>query len=382
MFILSLMAVSTAPMAQGARPKMATPKAKAQKAAPKRALPQQYAAIAVDRSQNFAYGVSWDQPTKAAADKVAIEEVAKRGGHGSIVLSWSGNGCGAYRTIDAKSGSAYGWGAAATQDAADAIAMAEATKRANGALANNHAWACNSNQNLTFVVIFNDPNLPVVKIGNQVWTSKNADIAKFQNGDDIPFFNDQAKFIAEGKAGRPASYCYNDTQCAKFGRQYNLYALIDQRGFAPKGWRVPNKEDYEQLKNGLPQPPLFSGIEWPANSLLATWGWPWIEAYQPKPPKNPNGFNAVAVAPFSCNPSSGQGMVGNEYTNSVMGDAIFWTVSKSPDGANKYAKFTIENDRYGDVRLKISSLSKESLDYDNKHELPECDHSVRLIQGN
>src|SRR4051812_46754703 len=57
-------------------------------------------ALAIDRQNGFAYGFAFDQATRADAEARALEEVSKRGGNGTVVLVWSGEGCGAYRTID------------------------------------------------------------------------------------------------------------------------------------------------------------------------------------------------------------------------------------------------------------------------------------------
>jgi hypothetical protein len=103
-----------------------------------------YGALAVDRNNGFYYGWAYDYDTRAEAEQRALEECRKRGGSGTVVLVWQGKGCGAYRTINGNVGTAYGWGVAETQSAADAIATQECLKRSNGNPASNHVWACNS----------------------------------------------------------------------------------------------------------------------------------------------------------------------------------------------------------------------------------------------
>lgn len=112
--------------------------AAAQPAAPK------FGALAVDRAKNFAFGFSFDQPSRADAERRALDEARKRGGNAAVVLVWSGAGCGAYRTVEPRDGDAYGWGVAASRGDADAIAQREAMKRSNGKIPSNNAWACNS----------------------------------------------------------------------------------------------------------------------------------------------------------------------------------------------------------------------------------------------
>ena len=115
-----------------------------------------YGALSVDRNNGFHYGFAFDHPSRAAAEAVAGNECTTRGGNCSIVLSWSGAGCGAYRTIDGQVGTAYGWGLAPTSQQADAIAMDEAMKRSNGQHPSNHAWSCNAADAGAFRVLANE----------------------------------------------------------------------------------------------------------------------------------------------------------------------------------------------------------------------------------
>lgn len=124
--------------------------ASAQPVAPK------FGALAVDRAKGFAFGFSFDQPSRLDAERRALEETRKRGGDGAVVLVWSGAGCGAYRTVDPKDGNAYGWGLARTRAEADAIAQREALKRSNGSVTWNNAWACNSSPAEPLNVLKND----------------------------------------------------------------------------------------------------------------------------------------------------------------------------------------------------------------------------------
>lgn len=116
-----------------------------------------FGALAVDRSNGFYYGFSYDQPSRAAAEQRAIDEGRKKGGKVSVVLVWSGSGCGAYRTVQSGQGDAYGWGVAATHQQADVIASREAAKRAPGTPTPNNAWACNSNTPAPLNVLKNEP---------------------------------------------------------------------------------------------------------------------------------------------------------------------------------------------------------------------------------
>lgn len=116
-----------------------------------------FGALAVDRAKGFIYGFAYDQPSRAEAEKRALDEARERGGKPAIVLSWSGPGCGAYRTVDQKDGNAYGWGLADTREMADAIARTEAAKRSGGAPVSKHVWGCNARSDAKQTVFKNEP---------------------------------------------------------------------------------------------------------------------------------------------------------------------------------------------------------------------------------
>lgn len=114
-----------------------------------------FGALAIDRSEGFYFGWSVDHPSLDAAEQRSLKECEKKGGSCSIVLAWSGKGCGAYRTTQSRDGDAYGWGVAGTRQQADAIATKEAQKRSNGKPTPNHVWGCNSTNN-PLVIIKNE----------------------------------------------------------------------------------------------------------------------------------------------------------------------------------------------------------------------------------
>ncbi|NEU09640.1 DUF4189 domain-containing protein [Flavihumibacter sp. R14] len=114
-----------------------------------------YSALAVDRKNGFYYGWSYDYRTLAEAEQKALLECEKRGGDCSIVLSFSGAGCAAYRTISGTVGTAFGWGIAASKEEADAIATRECLERSEGKTPSNFVWACNSTTTAPLKEIYN-----------------------------------------------------------------------------------------------------------------------------------------------------------------------------------------------------------------------------------
>ena len=92
-----------------------------------------------------------------------------------------------------------------------------------------------------------------IKIGNQIWLAKNLDVDSFTNGDKITEAktNEEWNFASNNKI--PA-YCYyenNKANGAVYGKLYNFYAVNDSRGLAPKGWHIPNKQEWIILSNCL-----------------------------------------------------------------------------------------------------------------------------------
>ena len=85
-----------------------------------------------------------------------------------------------------------------------------------------------------------------VKIGTQVWTSKNLDVSTFRNGEAIPEVKNRDEWIKAGENKQPA-WCYydNDVQNGKtYGKLYNWYAVNDSRGLAPKGYHIPSDAEW------------------------------------------------------------------------------------------------------------------------------------------
>ena len=89
-----------------------------------------------------------------------------------------------------------------------------------------------------------------VQIGNQKWSVKNLDVTHFSNGDPILEIRDNDEWLKCFKKKIPA-YCHIDNDpnnTTEFGLLYNFYAVHDPRGLAPIGWKIPSKEDWDELR--------------------------------------------------------------------------------------------------------------------------------------
>ena len=106
-----------------------------------------------------------------------------------------------------------------------------------------------------------------VKIGKQTWMSDNLNVDRFRNGDPIQEVRSLTEWKKAYNAEQPA-YCYykyNQSYGSKFGKLYNIYAVNDTRGLAPKGWHIPSLFELNQLIKYL-------GHE-PATKMKNTNGW-------------------------------------------------------------------------------------------------------------
>ncbi len=107
------------------------------------------------------------------------------------------------------------------------------------------------NPNLTYGSMTDiDGNVyKTITVGKQTWMAQNLRVTHYRNGDPINFDTDSLTDWNKIKVG---TYCtpYATTDLdtiATYGLLYNGYAVIDSRNIAPKGWRVPTKEDIDQL---------------------------------------------------------------------------------------------------------------------------------------
>lgn len=86
-----------------------------------------------------------------------------------------------------------------------------------------------------------------VNIGKQIWTIENLDITTYRNGDIIPKIED----AEEWKTLKTGAWCYFENNIENnniHGKLYNYYAVIDPRGLAPEGFRIPQHYDWLSLQ--------------------------------------------------------------------------------------------------------------------------------------
>jgi len=86
----------------------------------------------------------------------------------------------------------------------------------------------------------------IVTIGEQTWMAENLNVKHFRNGDEISHVTDGDVWDDYEK---PA-WCFPENNIEnekKYGRLYNGFAILDPRGLAPDGWRIPTDNDWSKL---------------------------------------------------------------------------------------------------------------------------------------
>lgn len=103
-------------------------------------------------------------------------------------------------------------------------------------------------------------SFPTVKICNQEWMTKNLDVVCYSNGDPIP----QVQNPKEWENLKTGAWCYYENELENgliYGKLYNGFAVHDERGIAPKGFKIPSIEDFEALFKNLSKKIIRSKVE-------------------------------------------------------------------------------------------------------------------------
>ena len=153
-----------------------------------------------------------------------------------------------------------------------------------------------------------------IKIGTQIWATKNLEVSNFRNGEPIPEARTDAEWEKAWQKGNPA-WCYYDNDLAngaKYGKLYNWYAVNDPRGLAPKGWHIPSNEEWTTLTDNLGGKDVVAGTKMKSSS-----GWK----------DNRNGSNSSGFAGL---PGGFRGN-GGAFSN-VGANGFWWSSSESITG--------------------------------------------------
>jgi uncharacterized protein (TIGR02145 family) len=86
-----------------------------------------------------------------------------------------------------------------------------------------------------------------VRIGNQVWFAENLRSAFYRNGDPIDNGTLMGNFSTLQQPKFLFSYKDNPGMVDDYGHLYTWFAIMDNRGICPAGWRVPDRNDWHRL---------------------------------------------------------------------------------------------------------------------------------------
>jgi uncharacterized protein (TIGR02145 family) len=87
-----------------------------------------------------------------------------------------------------------------------------------------------------------------VKIQNQTWSKMNINISKLLDGREIKYCK-SCNELKNAFDNQIPAYCYLnfDIKNSYLGKLYNYYVIFDTVGIAPKGWKIPSKNDFINL---------------------------------------------------------------------------------------------------------------------------------------
>lgn len=96
----------------------------------------------------------------------------------------------------------------------------------------------------------------IVQIGEQIWMAENLRTTRYRNGNVIPTNLSDSEW-ATTTSGAYAIYSHSSVyginsdaeMVAAYGKLYNWYAVVDNRGLCPEGWHVPSDGGWTILVN-------------------------------------------------------------------------------------------------------------------------------------
>lgn len=143
---------------------------------------------------------------------------------------------------------------------------------------------------ITSVTDIEGNEYPVVRIGKYYWMASNLITTKYNDGSDISFLASESEWQLATYSGEGgyAYYQLNDSNIAKYGMYYNWYA-VDTGRLCPEGWRIPSKEDYEEMIR------VLGGAQAALVAMKSVSGWKDTD-FQELPQyqgTNSSGFNVV-----------------------------------------------------------------------------------------
>jgi uncharacterized protein (TIGR02145 family) len=146
-----------------------------------------------------------------------------------------------------------------------------------------------------------------VLIGDQCWFAENLRTEQYDNGDTIPGDLSDSQWVSM-TAGAQAVYNGLSSNLNLFGRLYNLYSVLDDRGLCPTGWHVPADPEWLALAGSLGGEEV-AGLAMKA-SIMDNPAWDGT---------NSSGFSGLQGGKREINGFFGGASVGYWWTSTTMG---------------------------------------------------------------
>jgi uncharacterized protein (TIGR02145 family) len=93
------------------------------------------------------------------------------------------------------------------------------------------------------IIIDKPDTIPTVIIGNSTWMKNCLSVDTFSNGDTISYCQDEKSWYNACENGIPAFCISLNNKAIKY---YNYHCITDERGIAPKGFKIPSKSELEK----------------------------------------------------------------------------------------------------------------------------------------
>jgi len=154
-----------------------------------------------------------------------------------------------------------------------------------------------------------DSLLESVKIGTQIWTSRNLEVSTYRNGEPIIYVSTPVEWLDAARKGEGAwcYYNYDPKNGEIYGKLYNWFCVKDSRGLAPSGYHIPSNLEWSLLSEYL------GGEKIAGFKMKSTSGWS-------------NGGNGDNSSGFNALPGGGCGS--NGYFDSITDYGNWWSSSE------------------------------------------------------
>jgi uncharacterized protein (TIGR02145 family) len=202
-----------------------------------------------------------------------------------IYFSYRGNNSSGFTAIPTSEGYAAWWTLSGYFYLSDKEQTVNFRDYENAGIYEKHSVRCLKGYEKKFKT-----DLQTIKIGSQIWTSKNLEVSTYLNGEPIRHARTQEEWKDADSKGKGAWCYYNhDPKNGEiYGKLYNWYAVNVKRGLAPEGYHIPSDAEWSILINYL-------GGDSTGFKMKSTTTWN-IKGYNLEKGNNSDssGFNALA----------------------------------------------------------------------------------------